>query len=840
MAIGHLSITRCSMNRNIAGDKVAFYLNTLSKAADTGDLAYIQAIADTAPNPVCIFDFERSKYLLRNKAHEELENLLVKNQSLQDMPFLIDNEVPYSIFQENIRKATVPFVEEHQYNDLDGHKLYYVIYGYPVISKAENQHFVILHYQNKTEETNIREENAEFRKTLQELFTNLPGMVFRCLNETNWTIEFASSGAKALTGYTPEELINNNKIKYGDLIHPEDRQMVWDVIQEAVKRKRHYDVQYRIITKKGKVKWVAERGLGTFDKYDNIVSVEGFISDISEGKVAEFNLKKELEISEAIARISMELLKDTVTPIQVSKMVQDYVKDFTGSKVSLIYTPDQGGNSYTLFNHVHDEEISTIRTTDYQSEHTEFLRMLMEASGPYVNNDSSRIILPGFASQDFETTKLLSVPAFTNNKLSGLLILLDAGEDYKEDDVAVAQRFINMFALGIYRLKAEETLQDAKSKAEESDRLKSLFLSNMSHEIRTPMNAIVGFAEMLQDTDLNREQKNKFLDVIIKSGDNLLRLINDIIDISKIEAGQLKFDYSDCLINEMISDLETYFKQEMVRLKKSHLNLFVQLGHPENDFALYTDCFRLKQILNNLIGNAIKFTDEGFIEYGYKIKSGVIEFFVRDSGIGIASDKQKLIFERFGQVQEAISRNLSGTGLGLTISKNLVEMLGGEIWVDSLPGEGSTFYFTLPLRISTKNIARPKEETNTELRPALDLTGKTILIVEDVDTNYFYMSSLLQKFNCKIIRANNGAKAIELCKSDPSINLVLMDIELPVLDGYKATTEIKKIRPELPIIAQTAFAMMGERERSKEAGCNDYLAKPIRKEELISTLRKYL
>lgn len=828
------------MDRNITGDKIADYLNVLSKAADSGDLTNIKAIADTAPYPVCIFDFERSKYLLRNKAHEELENKLVKNQSLQDMPFLIDNEAPYSIFQDNIHKATVPFVEEHEYNDLQGHKLVYEIFGFPVISKAEKQHFVILHYQNKTTETSIRQEIAEYRRTLQELFTNLPGMVFRCLNETNWTVEFASVGAKALTGYTSEELVNNNKIKYGDLIHPDDRQLVWDKIQEAVKRKRHYDIQYRIITKKGKIKWVAERGLGTFDKYDQIVSIEGFISDISEGKTAELNLKKELEISEAIAKISMELLKDTVTPIQVSKMVQDYVKDFTGSKISLIYTPDQVGNTYTLFNHEHEEELVTISPADYTQDNTEFIKRLMEESGPFIQNNPSTIILPGLIDNEAEVSKLLSVPAYTNNRLPGLLILLNASEDYTEEDIAVGQRFINMFALGIYRLRAEETLQDAKSKAEESDRLKSLFLSNMSHEIRTPMNAIVGFAEMLQDTDLNRDQKNKFLDVIIKSGDNLLRLINDIIDISKIEAGQLKFDYSDCLVNEMISDLETYFKQEMVRLRKSHLNLFVQLGHPESDFTLYTDCFRLKQILNNLIGNAIKFTDEGFIEYGYNIKSGVIEFFVRDSGIGIAPDKQMLIFERFGQVQEAISRNLSGTGLGLTISKNLVEMLGGEIWVDSLPGEGSTFYFTLPLRISTKNISRPKEEGILESKPALDLTGKTILVVEDVDTNYFYMSSLLQKFNCKILRANNGAKAIDICRTDPSINLVLMDIELPVLDGYKATTEIKKIRPELPIIAQTAFAMMGEREKSKEAGCNDYLAKPIRKEELVSTLRKYL
>ncbi|MGE5317312.1 MAG: ATP-binding protein, partial [Chloroflexota bacterium] len=690
------------MNIRYNGDNIIEYLITLFDAPESPDLESVKAVIDTSPFPLIIIDFTRNTFIIRNKAHIDLHNNLVKNQSLQDMPFLIDSKVPYSVYKDNIEKATVPFIEEHIYYDINGQKLVFELYGYPIIDKKEGKHFVILHYNNKTKEYNILRENEDYQKSLQGLYNSLPGMFFRCLNETNWTVEFASEGCKELTGYSPKEIINNNKLKYSDLIHPEDKQMVWDTIQEAVRKRRYYDIKYRIITKKGPAKWVSEKGKANYDKFDNVVNIEGFILDISEGKSAEIKLKKELAISEAIAKISMELLKDTVTPIQVSSLVQDYIKVFSQSSFTLIYTPDENGKSYTLYNHQHDDHILTIHTENLNSNEKELFCHLMETNDPYVQNEPSLIFLPGFAEEEINVKSFASIPAFMNNKLSGLLIMGNSENNYNEEDIAVGQRFINMFALGLFRLKAEESLQEAKSRAEESDRLKSLFLSNMSHEIRTPMNAIVGFAEMLQDTDLNREQKNKFLEVIIKSGDNLLRLINDIIDISKIEAGQLKFDLTDCLVNEMIADLETYFKQEMIRQKKQHLNLFVQIGHPESDFALNTDCFRLKQIMNNLIGNAIKFTDEGFIEFGYKINQGLIEFFVRDSGIGIAPDKQKLIFERFGQVQEAISRNLSGTGLGLTISKNLVELLGGTIWVDSFPGEGSTFYFTLPLRISNK------------------------------------------------------------------------------------------------------------------------------------------
>ena len=265
----------------------------------------------------------------------------------------------------------------------------------------------------------------------------------------------------------------------------------------------------------------------------------------------------------------------------------------------------------------------------------------------------------------------------------------------------------------------------------------------------------------------------------------------------------------------------------------------MQTGKSETDFAVYTDPVRLRQIITNLVGNAIKFTDEGFIELGYRIRGNKIEFYVRDSGIGIPVDQQRLIFERFGQVKEVASRNFTGTGLGLTISKNLVELLGGTMWLDSFPGEGSTFWFSIPLKVGNH---RSETLFETEISPVqqLDLSNKKILVVEDVDTNYFYISSLLEKLNGNILRASDGLIAIDICKNDPSINLVLMDIELPVMDGYTATREIKKIRPDLPVIDQTAFAMMGEREKSLEAGCDDYIAKPIRKEILFEVISRFI
>lgn len=816
------------------------HLNNFIKLTFGINRELLLSILNTSTNPFCVYDPEAKLPVISNEAYDQLLSSLVQNESLENNPFLVDQTLPYGIYIQTGEHLQIPFVEEHQYVTKDGRKLIYEVSGYPVYYREARRNYVIARFNDITRLRSTEQSLQDLNRTFTEFFALLPGMVFRCLNETNFTFEFASAGCKAITGYSASDLVNNNKIHFGDLIHPDDKQSVWDNVQTALKRFRPYDLKYRIITRNGKTKWISERGRAQYDNKRNVVKLEGYLTDITGWKTSEIHLKHELAVNQAIADISLKLLQDSATPIDISMYIQQKVNEIAASAFTLIYAPDENGKSYTLFDHSTDEITITVTPDDYKEDQFDFLKQLIGSDDAFVADKPSMVMLPGYSESPVLLDHLISIPAFTNNKLSGLLVIVNADAARTDEIISAGKKFINMFALGLYRLKAEETLQEAKFKAEESDRLKSLFLSNMSHEIRTPMNAIVGFAELLKEGDLSREQQNRFLEVIIKSGDNLLRLINDIIDISKIEAGQLKLDYSDSLVNEMITDLQTFFKHELVRLKKGHLTLYTQLGHPDSDFTLHTDGMRLKQILNNLIGNAIKFTDEGFIEFGYHIKSGNIEFFVRDSGIGIPPEKQKIIFERFGQVQETISRNQTGTGLGLTISKNLVEMLGGDMRVESFPGEGSTFYFTLPLHLGSRTKAAAVAAVTEAKKGALDLSGKTILVVEDVDTNYMYMSSLLSKMNCAILRAANGKKAVELCRSNSNIDLVLMDIELPLMNGYEATTAIKEFRPELPIIAQTAFAMMGERERSIEAGCDDYLAKPIRKEELLPVLRRYL
>lgn len=816
----------------------------MEASALSSENGFLRTIIDSLPHPFYIVEANTNKSLLKNDAAIEFEASLASVHCFMNNKLSNCSGDPYSCALSMVNKTTSPVRVEHEFVTISGEKLIHEIFGYPVFDSKDNLNYVIQYSLDITERKRSEIALSEYQAIVSNLMNNLPGMAFRCLNEVNWTMEYVSPGCKKLTGYSPEEIINNKKIHFGDLILEEDRKKVWDKVQNAIKTHRIYRVEYRIVAKNGIIKWVLEQGRGVYDKFDILVRIEGLVTDITDGKKAELRLKRELATNQGIATIGIELLSETIKPARVAYLVQSYCRQLTGSSFSLLISPssENEGSYFYCFNDDENKELSKqIKRREKSSGRADHLiDKLLTEHKPTINNESGiNLVIPCVAPGEFNLSRLMSVPAFINNQYAGIILLGNSDHDYTEETVLLVQRFINMFALAAYRLKAEESLQIALEKAEDSDRLKSLFLSNMSHEIRTPMNAILGFAEMLQDPELNIDEKDRFLDVIIKSGDNLLRLINDIIDISKIEAGQLRILYSDCYLNELFADLEGFFNKELTRLRKDHLTFYMQTGKSETDFAVYTDPVRLRQIITNLVGNAIKFTDEGFIELGYRIRGNKIEFYVRDSGIGIPVDQQRLIFERFGQVKEVASRNLTGTGLGLTISKNLVELLGGTMWLDSFPGEGSTFWFSIPLKVGNH---RSETLFETEISPVqqLDLSNKKILVVEDVDTNYFYISSLLEKLNGNILRASDGLIAIDICKNDPSINLVLMDIELPVMDGYTATREIKKIRPDLPVIAQTAFAMMGEREKSLEAGCDDYIAKPIRKEILFEVISRFI
>lgn len=375
-------------------------------------------------------------------------------------------------------------------------------------------------------------------------------------------------------------------------------------------------------------------------------------------------------------------------------------------------------------------------------------------------------------------------------------------------------------------------LQIAKERAEKSDHLKSAFLANMSHEIRTPMNAILGFSDLLMLDDLSSKKKDKYHEIINKSGKRLMNLISDIIDVSKLDSQLLTVNLQVFNVNHLLESIHQHF---VCNSSKKHVQLkLVQSLHNENSF-IRSDETRLAQVISNLIENAFKFTKEGTIEFGYSINNDFMHFYVKDDGVGIEAKDHQLIFERFGQSNNEIDKIKAGTGLGLSISKGIVELLGGKIWVESEPEKGSIFYFDLPFDTVQETQKEERDTHNDYVVPEKD-TLKTILIAEDEMTNYLYIKAVLKEESFCLIHAKNGKEAVDSIKTNNNIDLILMDFNMPVLNGIEATKEIRKFNTDVPIIALTAYAMIGDREKALGIGCNDYLSKPFSKKVLLERI----
>jgi signal transduction histidine kinase len=384
------------------------------------------------------------------------------------------------------------------------------------------------------------------------------------------------------------------------------------------------------------------------------------------------------------------------------------------------------------------------------------------------------------------------------------------------------------------KIKTQQSLVEAKRKAEESDQLKTAFLANMSHEIRTPLTTIVGFAGLLADDCISRDAKQEYVGYIYKSSEHLISLINDILDVAKIEAGQLRLEKSPVDLRILMNDIYQTFKNKLENSEKFHLTF--TLNMPPETLVINTDEGRLRQVLENLLGNAIKFTTSGNIEFGYRVYEKDIKFYVNDTGIGIPHDNLKLIFERFRKIENGRAFNSSGTGLGLSIVKRLVEILGGDIEVVSKLNQGSSFSFTLP-----KDISQP-EHTEPELRQAApdkpDWSSKNILVVEDEFSTYVLLESWLLPTGAKLQWAKNGHEA--LATINENIDAVLMDINMPEMSGVEAFHELRKVNQTIPVIAQTAYAMADEKEQLTGMGFNGYITKPIAKNDLLQVLNLFL
>lgn len=388
---------------------------------------------------------------------------------------------------------------------------------------------------------------------------------------------------------------------------------------------------------------------------------------------------------------------------------------------------------------------------------------------------------------------------------------------------------------------AENTMRLAKEKAEENDKLKSAFLANMSHEIRSPMNAILGFADLLKDSSISNAKRERFTRLINERGNDLLRIIDDIIDISKLEAGSLKFFPETVRIYEFLENLEVSFKQEQARKKKEDISFVMDCGPELRDVSFSVDAVRLRQILMNLFSNALKFTDSGYVKLMVDKKANQVVFSVLDTGIGIPDDQKEMIFKRFHQVDMNFKSSRSGTSIGLAVSFNLARGMGGNLQVESTEGEGSTFTLSLPLkdmkkiRKSRKN--SPKEETTRN-----QFSGEqNVLIVEDDYDSFLYLKNVIQPLNLNIQWAKNGDELFQTIREGFTPDLILMDIRLPGdINGLQLTQIIKKKFPAIIVIAQTAFAMQEDKKKARETGCDDFIAKPVSKKLLIVIVSKYL
>jgi len=419
--------------------------------------------------------------------------------------------------------------------------------------------------------------------------------------------------------------------------------------------------------------------------------------------------------------------------------------------------------------------------------------------------------------------------------LNGKDIILDTikiplfnNDNSKKGLVIIARDITKQKLAEIELLEQNQQLLIAKNKAVESDSLKTEFLNNMSHEIRTPLNGILGFSDLLSTQNLDDKKQKTYVNIIQNSGKQLLHIIDDILEISSLGTKQVKVHENQVCLNDLLLEIFSVFEIKAIEQKNP---IYLKKGLSDLPSTIFTDETKLNKVLSNLMENALKFTLNGFIELGYQLKENEIEIYVKDTGIGIDPEKHELIFERFSQAEKELSKNVGGLGLGLSIAKENTELLGGTISVASQKGKGATFFVTIPY----KPVYTQLEKNNdSELN---------VLIVEDVEVNYLYLETVLTniiKIDCNIYHAKNGFEAIEICMNNKKFDLVLMDLKMSEMNGYEATSKLKKLFPELIIVVQSAYSTEAEIEKAKIAGCDDFLIKPIKLEALKKITNKYL
>ena len=634
----------------------------------------------------------------------------------------------------------------------------------------------------------------------------------------------ASEGAIKLYGLGEDE-VSIQEIQNIPL--SEYRPLLDNALKNLIEKGEPYNIEFKI-KKINTDEFLDIHSLAEYDKNKNIVF--GVIQDITERKRAEKIQKVLYNISGAVNTTNdiegfISFIKNELGTLLDTT---NFLIAFYDEKTDMLAAP------------YYSDENDNIRTWVASNSLTGYVIKTNKPLLVKKNDFFKKDWLRKHPQVGTNSEVWLGVPLREKGMVTGAFVLQSYNNPnaYNDKDVEMLEFISDQISISLQRKKAEQAIKAAKEKAEESDRLKTAFLANMSHEIRTPMNGILGFAELLDDDTLTQERRREFISIISSSSKQLLTVINDIIDISKIESGQLIISNVRFNLNELLHKALMTFDNVKTNAGKSYLNLLLEKGFSDRDSIIICDDVRLSQVLNNLLGNALKFTSSGFIKFGYRFENGNLLFYVEDTGKGIPEDKQHFIFERFRQIEESNTRQFGGTGLGLSISKGLVELMGGTLWVKSDKNKGSTFYFTLPGNVITYSQVSAQVKKWSKLEGGFK--GITILIAEDILSNFNLIEIMLQKTEVTLLYAENGVQAVNMCREHNEIDLVLMDIQMPEMNGYEATHEIRKFRPDLPIIALTAYAFEEDKIRVLNAGCNGFIAKPIDKEGMITKLSEFL
>lgn len=603
---------------------------------------------------------------------------------------------------------------------------------------------------------------------------------------------FYSKRWKSMLGFYPDEIPDDYSI-WEDLLHPEDKDRMVHFIDNFLKSDlRVYEAEFRLKHKNGHYIWIRSRATVLRDENGKAYRMLGTHFDISKEKKSESEL---IKLHQAILQ----------SPISVVITDKDGFIEFFNPAFCKI----TGWND----NEIIGKKPSILK------------------SGFHPNNYYDKLWKTINSGNEWQGE-------FKNRKKNGEYYWELASISPIRNKFGNITHFVKIAENISYMKKIEKDLKKAKQEAESANSYKNHFLANMSHEIRTPINTIIGFSELIKNENLPAQKRNKYSGIIEENSQALLRLIDDIIDVAKIEANELKIRKEACSLGDLFAELEMTYNNFLKRRQKQNLQVVFQLPEEAHHDVIFTDPYRLKQIFNNLYLNALKHTESGTIEIGYTIvNENKLRFFVSDTGTGIPQGRMRNIFKRFTNSNEPPGSETPGSGLGLSICKDLALLLGGDIQVKSVEGEGSVFYLTLPYDKIKIPMVRTAVKAPTQAR--YNFQNYTIMIAEDTPYNYEYLYSILQKTGANLIWAKDGIDVLKLFTSS-KVDLILMDIQLPEINGYEATSQIRQTNQKLPIIAQTAYAMAEDRQKCLDSGCNEVLVKPIRMDDVLTTVAKYL